>query len=80
MAEAVRGAEALPVDTGPCQAPRVYQPSHRVDPAPCQKTSCVEPSAVTVALGDEGRMAPPLKAPSSPRSVPMADLYQDSWR
>src|ERR1019366_4117907 len=68
--------------TGPCQAPRVYQPSQRVEPAPCQKTICWEPSTVTVALGEEVRRPLPAKAvlvqSMGPCQLPR--VYQDSWR
>src|ERR1700692_150083 len=68
--------------TGRCQAPRVYQPSQRVLPAPCQKTIWVEPSTVTVALGEEVSMPLPPKAElgQSTGAGQLPRVYQDSWR
>src|SRR5450631_2432917 len=74
------GAYPALQSTGPCQ-PLAYQPSQRVLPAPCQKTSCVEPSTVTVALGDEVSRPLPPKALTVKSTGPFHDpVYQDSSR
>src|SRR5450631_1334518 len=67
--------------TGPCHAPPAYQPSQRVEPAPCQKTIWVEPSGVTAALGADVSGPVPPKAPVVQSTGPFHEpAYHDSMR